>query len=345
MGFDLLEQVYRLNRAGESFAIATVVRVEKPISAKPGDKAIIKSDGSLEGWVGGGCAQDTVIREAKKVIREAQPRFLRLRGRGAVGRPQAPTGRPQGIAPTVTPGVEEGILEFPITCHSGGTLEIYVEPVLPRPQMILLGNSPVAVTLAKLVKVLNWQVDVVDPAATLEQFPDADSLSNDPEFTLPAIHPVAFILVATQGHDDEPALLAAARSNAPYAAFVASKKKFASRVDYMRARGLSDEQITRIKAPAGLDIGAVTPDEIAASILAEMIRLRRQRWMPEAVEASHAIAAAESIVAEEAADPVCGMTVEVASARYVTEYQGHKYYFCCVGCKEQFDANPVNSQQ
>ncbi len=326
MSLDLLEQIYELSRAGESFAVATVVRVEKPISAKSGDKGIIKADGSLQGWIGGGCAQDTVIREAKKTIRDGQPRFLRLVGKGAT----AETG--------------EGILEFPITCHSGGTLDVYIEPMLPRPQLILLGNSPVALTLAKLAKVLGWQVDVQDAAATRDQFPEADSLSGQIDLDALPHRPIAFIVVSTQGHDDEPALEAAARYGAPYIAFVASKKKFASRVEYLREHGLSDEQIARIKAPAGLDIGALTPDEIAASILAEMIQMRRQHWTPQAAQAAEAVAAAESIVAE-AVDPICGMTVETATARYIVERDGQKFYFCSISCKEQFEESSVASRE
>jgi xanthine dehydrogenase accessory factor len=328
MSLDLVQESYRLNQAGESFAIATVVRVERPISAKPGDKAIVRIDGTLQGWIGGGCAQDTVVREAKKAIRAGQPRLLRLRGRGATSEENP-----------------EGYLELPITCHSGGTLDIYVEPVLPTPQVILLGNSPVAVTLAKLVKAMDWRVDVVDPAATSEQFPEADTLSNSTEFALPGIHPIAFIVVATQGHDDERALLSAALSGVGYVAFVASKRKLASRDEYLREHGLSEDQVTRLKAPAGLDIGAITPDEIAASILAEMIQVRRQHWMPMAVEASSAIAAVESLIGDEARDPVCGMTVEVAGARYSSEFDGNRYYFCCAACQEQFNAHPASFRQ
>ncbi len=319
MQVDLLDKAYELQHAGESFALATVVRVEKPISAKPGDRAIIKSDGALEGWIGGGCAQDTVVREAKQVIRDGQPRFLRLRGRGAT-----------------SVETEEGVLEFPITCHSGGTLDIYIEPVLPRPQLVLLGSSPVAITLARLVKVLRWRVDVHDAFATREQFPEADSISDTVDAGSIPHSPLSFVVVATQGHDDEPALVAAATSAAPYVAFVASKRKFESRVEYLRGQGISDEQIARIKAPAGLDIGAVTPDEIAASILAEMIEVRRRHWTPQAAAAAQAVAAAESIVAE-AVDPICGMMVETATAHYVVERDGQKYYFCSYSCKEQFE--------
>lgn len=314
-------QVYELNRAGAAFAIATVVRVEKPISAKSGDKAIILEDGSLDGWVGGGCSQDTVIREAKKAIREGQPRLLRLVGMGAVAEKS------------------EGVLEFPITCHSGGTMDVYIEPVLPKPQLILLGNSPVAQTLAKLASVMDFEIDVFDPQATREQFPNAHQISTELNLSSVVVRPLSFVIVSTQGHDDELALEAAARSNAPYIAMVASKKKFAGRADYLRERGMTEEQIARIHAPAGLDIGAQTPDEIAASILAQMIQFRRQQFAPKQIAHAQAVAVAEQIVAE-AIDPVCGMSVEIATARYVSEYNGAKYYFCARQCMNSFNKEP-----
>jgi len=317
----LYDEIFRLTHAGESFAIATVVRVEKPISAKSGDKAIIQANGALDGWVGGGCAQDTVVREAKKAIREAQPRLLRLVGMGAVAEKS------------------EGVLEFPITCHSGGTMDVYIEPVLPKPQLILLGNSPVAQTLAKLASVLNFEIAVFDPQATREQFPNAQHISAEHNLQNFAVRPLSFVVVSTQGHDDELALEAAARSNAAYVACVSSAKKFASRADYLRERGVSDEQIARFKIPAGLDIGAQTPDEIAASILAEMIQFRRQQFAPKQIEQAQAVAVAEEIVAE-AIDPVCGMSVEIATARYVSEYDGAKYYFCARQCMNSFLREP-----
>lgn len=321
MPHNFFDSVHELSTAGEPFAIATVVRVEKPISAKSGDKAIIKADGTLDGWVGGGCAQDTVIREAKKTIRDAQPRLLRLVGMGAVAEKS------------------EGVLEFPITCHSGGTMDVYLEPVLPQPQLLLLGNSPIAQTLAKLAGVLNFQIDVFDPNATREQFPDASRIATFLDLSSVVIRPLSFLVVSTQGHDDELALEAAARSNAAYVACVSSTKKFVGRADYLRERGVSEEQIARIKVPAGLDIGALTPDEIAASILAEMVQFRRQQFAPKQVEEAQAIAAVEELVAE-AIDPVCGMSVEIATARYISEYNGAKYYFCARSCMNSFNREP-----
>lgn len=321
MAQEFFEQIHQLTHAGTSFAIATVVRVEKPISAKSGDKALIQEDGSLDGWIGGGCAQDTVVREAKKSIREAQPRLLRLVGMGAVAEKS------------------EGVLEFPITCHSGGTMDVYIEPVLPKPQLILLGNSPVAQTLAKLATTLNFEIVALDPNATHEQFPDASAVSTELDLKSIVVRPLSFIVVSTQGHDDELALEAAARSTAAYIACVASKKKFAGRADYLRDRGVSEEQIFRIKVPAGLDIGALTPDEIAASILAEMIQFRRQHFAPKQQEQAQAVAAVEEFVTE-AIDPVCGMTVEIANARYISEHNGQKYYFCARSCMNSFNREP-----
>lgn len=315
------DRVHALIRAGEPFAIATVVRVEKPISAKSGDKAIITADGALDGWVGGGCAQDTVVREAKKAIREAQPRLLRLVGMGAVAEKS------------------EGVLEFPITCHSGGTMDVYLEPVLPKPQLILLGNSPVAQTLAKLAQVLEFEVNVLDPNATREQFPNADHLATELDLKSITVRPLSFVIVSTQGHDDEYALEAAVHSNASYIACVASKKKFGVRADYLRDRGVPEELVARIQAPAGLDIGALTPDEIAVSIMAEMIQFRRQNFAPKLQEEAQAVAAVEELVAE-AIDPVCGMSVEIANARYISEYNNTKYYFCARSCMNNFNRDP-----
>ena len=319
MSNNVLEQLHQLNRAGEPVALATVVRVETPISAKPGDKALITPDGALRGWVGGGCAQDIVVREAKKVLADGHARFLRLVGSGASVSERS-----------------EGVLEFPITCHSGGTMDVFIEPVLPRPQLILLGSSPVALALARLARVVDFEVDVFDPAATREQFPDVERLSNDFDLSSLEIRPLSFAVIATQGHDDEVALEMAARSRVPFVAFVASRKKLASRVAFLREQGLGDAQLARIKAPAGLDIGAVTPEEIAASILAELVQVRRRQWP----SMGAAVAVAVPAPAAEAVDPVCGMTVAIATARYTSEYRGQMFYFCAAGCKSAFDKNP-----
>ena len=319
MPLELYEQLHNLRQSGVAFALATVVRVEKPISAQPGDKALIQGDGTLLGWVGGGCSQDIIVREAKKCIADGEPRFLRLVGSGLSAPPA------------------DGIIQYPITCHSGGSMDVYVEAVLPRPQLLLLGGSPVGAMLARLGRLMNYEVSVFDPAGAPEQYPDADHFARELRLDPSTVRPVSFAVVATQGHDDEDALEAAARSGVPYVAFVTSRKKFAARVDYLRERGVSAEQLARIKAPAGLDLGAVTPEEIAVSILAEIVQVRRSTALPVAAGAHSALPEAV-----EARDVVCGMLVEIASARHISEYQGRKYYFCAPSCKAQFEKNPAS---
>jgi xanthine dehydrogenase accessory factor len=206
--------------------------------------------------------------------------------------------------------------------------------------LILFGNSPVAMTLAKLARVLNFEIDVFDPMATREEFPDATIVEPQINLNSFAMRPLSFVVVSTQGHDDEAALETAVKSGASYVAFVASKKKFATRAEFLRERGLRDEDLVRIKAPAGLDIGALTPDEIAVSILAEIIQVHRQHLVPQKIEAAQTVTAVEEMVQAEAQDPVCGMMVEIATARYISEYAGTKYYFCAASCKSTFDKNP-----
>jgi xanthine dehydrogenase accessory factor len=302
---DLLTLAADLRRQGKPFALATVVRCERPTSAKPGAKALIRPDGSVTGWVGGACAEPVVAREALAALRDGRPRLVVLVGEG--GRDPART---------------EGIVHFPMTCHSGGTLEIYVEPFLPKAQLVLVGHGPVIETLATLAESAGYSVTVLtgeDVATALRGV---------------ALGAGASVVVATHGELDEDALTRVLATPARYISLVASRKRAASIVETLRHRGVSAADLDRLKAPAGLDIGAVTPEEIAVSILAEIIHVRHSR-KPEPVEA--AIAAA---VAVESKDPICGMTVEIATARYRSDWAGRAVYFCCLRCKETFDADP-----
>jgi xanthine dehydrogenase accessory factor len=312
---DLLSTAYQLRQAGQSFVIATVVRAHAPTSAKAGAKAIITTDGKLTGWVGGSCTQPTVIRESLKALHDGAPRFLRL------GPPEALRGE--------TPGV----IEVPLTCVSGGTLEIYLDPHLPEPQLCLIGHLPVVEALVEIGKAMNYRVEVMGEDVTPERFPQADHAR---ALDLEHLHltPQTFVVVASHGNYDEPALEVALKSDAPYVALVASQKRRASVLAYLRQSGLPDERLARLKCPAGLDFGAVTPEEIALSILAEIVQLRRQSPIP-----TYQLPLTPP-VAVEAIDPVCGMTVEVATARWKSEYNGRLYYFCAAGCKRTFDQAP-----
>ena len=297
----------------ESFAIAVVVRYEAPISGKPGNKAIIFADGKIWGWIGGGCAQPVVAKEALKALRDGQPRLIR-------------------ISPSSPP--EQGIVDYTMTCHSGGTLDIYIEPVLPKPHILILGRSPVAVALARLSKAINYAVSIAAPQAERERFPDCDHVQADLDLSQIKITPQTFVVVSTQGQHDEEALETALRSEASYVAFVASKVKAAKILDYLKERGLSSTRLGQLKAPAGLDIHASSPEEIAVSILAEIIQENRSGTAKQKREVERAVAR------QEAKDPICGMMVDIGEARHKSEFRGNAFYFCCAGCKQKFDKQP-----
>lgn len=298
---DLLSLAAALRQREEPFALAVVVRCERPTSAKPGAKAVIRADGTVTGWVGGACAEPVVVREAMAALGDGQPRLVSLVGE---------SGRVAGRT--------EGIREHPMTCHSGGTLEIYVEPYLPKPLLVLVGHGPVVETLAALGRAVDYTVELVG----VDAGPDA--------LERLAFTPRASVVVATHGEMDEGMLERVLATSAGYVSLVASRKRATAVVESLRDRGVPVERLARLKAPAGLDIGAATPTEIAVSILAEVIQLHRsEKWLVGAVSAP-----------PEAVDPVCGMTVDVTTARHRSEAAGRTVYFCCGGCKTKFDATP-----
>jgi xanthine dehydrogenase accessory factor len=308
MAEDLLALAAELGRRGEAFALATVVRCERPTSAKPGAKALVRADGSISGWVGGACAEPVVVREALKALRDGQPRFIGLVGEG------------KGA-----PGRTEGIFEYPMTCHSGGTLEIYVEPYLPTPLLLLIGHGPVVEMLATLGRAAGYTIQVLPADALAEGLAGTE------------LNPRASVVVATHGELDDEALARVLAEPVGYVSLVASRKRAAVIVERLRRRGLAPERLERLKAPAGLDIGAVTPEEIAVSILAEMVQHHRSvKPLPVIAEAR-----AQPAAAAEATDPICKMSVNVATARYQTEVSGQTVYFCSLGCKERFDRDPA----
>jgi xanthine dehydrogenase accessory factor len=311
----LLDLTYQLTQAGEPFVIATVIWCERPTSAKPGAKAIIQAKGEITGWIGGSCAQPVVVREAVRLLREGgDPYLLRL------GAPDT------GI-------IRNDVRVFPMTCVSGGVLDIYMEPHFPQPQLLLVGTSPVAASLSSLAAALDFAVTHIDHA-------DLSQVHIDGRTS---------ILVATHGQYDEDILEQALRSPACYVGMVSSRKRAAECRAYLRTSGVTDEQIVRLKAPAGLDLGAVTPQEIAASILAELVQVRRHgsitqsSKMPLQRESSAMLQPSqdsEHVIPITAIDPVCGMQVEVATARHHTRYDERDFYFCCPACKRQFERNP-----
>lgn len=320
MPTNILQHSHALFEAGQPFVLATVVRAEKPTSAKPGAKAIILPDGTLTGWIGGSCAEPTARREARKALQDGQPRLLRL----------CPP-EEMGLAP------QEGVVEVALTCVSGGTLEIYLEPHMSSPNLLVIGHMAVADALATLAPVLNFPVTVMGMDAAPERFPSTQRVFDHLDFSQLAITPRTFVVVASHGNYDEEALEFALKSDAAYVALVASKVRAQAVLDYLGESGLSEAQLARLKYPAGLDFGAVTPEEIALSILAEVVQVWRS-ISPAALQGEGEEPTIETPI--EVRDPVCGMMVEVAKALYTVEYRGEPYYFCAASCKRAFEKEP-----
>jgi len=310
------------------FVMAIVVRAEKPTSGKPGDKALISASGEMFGWIGGSCSQPTVIREALKALKEGRSRFIRL------------SPDPQQLTP------RDGLIDLPLTCFSGGTLEIYIEPQYPQPRLLVIGSLPVAHALVSLGKVMNYDVVAVEPDGDGGVPMDAAQVVNSLADIAYYIRPDTYVVVATHGSFDETALEHVLKARPRYIGLVASHKRFEAVLEYLKDQGISEADLAQIKAPAGLDIHAQQGDEIALSILAEIVQFRRSAqeaadWdMPEVetpeVEAAPALETASGI----AIDPVCHMEVDIVTAKFTYEHEGKMYYFCAPGCKLSFRRNP-----
>ncbi|HTP52214.1 MAG TPA: XdhC family protein [Anaeromyxobacteraceae bacterium] len=312
---ELLQIAADLAARGEPFVRAVVVRRESSSSALPGDAALVTAEGEFHGWLGGSCTRPTVIREAREVLADGKPRLLSL-------------------TPDPDAEARPGVLARPMACHSGGTVDIFLEPVLPAPRLVVFGQAPVSKALCRLGKAMAYAVDVVEPGADPAAFPGADRI-------VPALPPPEpgrrrpreiLAVVATMGERDEEALAEALPHAPVYLGVIASRKRFAQMREALAARGHPAAALAQVKNPAGLEIGARTPEEIALSVLAEIVKVRRA--------AKVAAGAAERRAEESAIDPVCGMTVPVAGARHRAEHLGRSYFFCRAGCRERFLADP-----
>jgi xanthine dehydrogenase accessory factor len=306
-GMDVLAEMDELTRAGHAFALATVVWRQPPSSSQPGARAIITADGELHGWIGGACAEPVVVREAQRVIAEGTARLLLL------GTPDQFGG-----------AVPDGMTVIPISCQSEGALEIYIEPVLPVPHLVVVGVSPMARTLASLAGALGWRTDLIQ----------------GPDFATDSADQRSMIVVATQGHDDEDVLARAVAARPAYLGLVGSRRRGETVLGYLADRGVPQEELDRVRVPAGLDLGKTTHQEIAVAILAELVQLRASGALKQSQAApAPAVAASAPAAAAQAVDPVCGMTVATASGQPV-RHDGTDYYFCCAGCRRAFEKDP-----
>jgi xanthine dehydrogenase accessory factor len=279
---DLARRADELAAAREPFVTALVVRAQKPSSVAAGDSALVLADGTIEGFVGGACAETSVRLHALRVLETGEPLVLRIVPEEAGREP------------------EEGAVTIENPCLSGGALEIFLEPRLPAPRVTVVGDTPIAHALVSLGERLGYDAGT-------------DQLDDD-----------LAVVVASHGRDEEDALERALRAGVPYVGLVASRRRGASVVGELRGR-LTEEDVARVRTPAGLDIGAQTAEEIALSILAEIVSVRRARQTLPAPGT--------------AIDPVCGMEVTAAAPSPHVERDGRAVWFCSEGCRERFEAD------
>jgi xanthine dehydrogenase accessory factor len=315
-GFGVLEEMGELTRRGETFALATVVWRQGPSSSQSGSRAIITAEGELHGWIGGACAEPVVIREAQRVMAAGTAKLLLL-------------GTPEQFGAAVP----DGMTVVPISCQSEGAIEVYIEPVLPAPHLVIVGVSPMAHTLASLARALGWRTELV----------------SGPDFATAGADGRSMIVVATQGHDDEDVLERAVAARPAYLGLVGSRRRGAGVLGYLAERGVPQDQLDRVRVPAGLDLGSTTHQEIAVAVLAELVQLRASgalvRPMAGAV-GSHetggesGVGGANPVRPAQAVDPVCGMTVAAEASGRPVRHEDADYYFCCAGCRLAFEKDP-----
>lgn len=262
---EVMDLVAQMKSAERAFALATVVRTVSVTAAKAGAKAIIAPDGSIvAGWIGGGCARSAVLKAAREALADGAPRMVSVQPQDLLAELGVKAGESR-----------DGIRFASNMCPSKGTMDIFVEPVLPHPSLVILGASPVALSLAAQARTLGYHVTFAAPAADVPAKPDADERIDG--FELGDLNDAKrFVVVSTQGKGDEAALRAAVAIDASYHAFVGSRRKMATLRAKLVGEGVESSLVDRVKAPAGLDLGAITPEEIAMSILAEITIERRR---------------------------------------------------------------------
>jgi xanthine dehydrogenase accessory factor len=328
---DLFEQLAALRREGQAFALATVVARRAPVSAHLGDRAIVYADGRMEGFVGGACSREIIRQQALDAMKTRCSRLVSIQ----------PDANDSGTS------TGEHVV-VPMTCVSEGAIDVYVEPFVQARRIVVVGATPVAESLAQLARSMNYDVVRVVDGRELRDIEQEAAALGVTVVTLDGLQAILqtsgagggdlAAVVVSQGHYDDEALEAILKRGVPYVGLVASRTRAAA------VRALLDERgvpgTTTIRNPAGLDLGARTPPEVALSILAEIVRARPSGVpVEEAPEAAVSRAAAPPAPAT-ALDPVCGMRVNVASARQKAEVDGVMYYFCCANCRSKFLRDP-----
>jgi xanthine dehydrogenase accessory factor len=290
----------------------TVVWARSPTSARPGDTALVTADGRMQGWVGGSCSEGVVVREALASLADASPRLVHL-------------GPPADLPPE-----REGMVVVPTGCASEGSLELFVEPHLPPAHLVVVGRAPLVAALATMAGAVGFDVSVVEREA------GAHAL----DLAAAGTGPHSFVVVATMGRYDEDALEAALATGARYVALVASDRRAAAVKDSLRAAGVAEADVARVRAPAGLELGDLPHLEIAVAILAEVVEKKATMAVAAAPEIEPAPAASSEAQPAEAIDPVCHMTVDLSTPHDTAQHAGVTYHFCCSPCRRRFEKDP-----
>lgn len=265
MAKDLLELANEFSHGGEAFALATVVWRRAPSSGKVGYKALVTANGDVSGWVAGACTEPLVVRQSLKAMADGEPRVL------LIGAPEDLETRSR-----------DGVLAFPTSCASEGALEIYLEPHLPTPQLVVIGRSPVVDTMASVANALGWRTVIVDDeGGSFSDHAAADRVVNSLNLKEDVgVGANSYVVVATLGHYDEDALEAALATDAAYVGLVASRKRAGTVMEFLRGNGVGEESLKRIHAPAGLDLGRITHEEMALAVIAEMVKVKATNGNP-----------------------------------------------------------------
>lgn len=307
---------------GEPYVRATVVRREPPVSANVGDRALVTAGGEIHGWIGGvECAQTAVVDEARTALETGEPRLV-------------------GLAPDPATIDRPGLVAKPMTCHGGGTLEVFLEPTRSATELLLVGSTPVADAVGGYAADLGLAVTVVDPVG--EELPHAASVIETDDFgtIVGAFDAPPLAVVASMGESDAVGIAAALQLDSPYVGLVANERRADEVIERAaRTLGIAAEDVRgAVTVPAGVDIDARTPSEIGVSVAAQLVQVRRDEV--ETGDGAH-VAVDLPDPPETATDPVCGMVVDVESPAATVEHEDETYYFCSAGCAETFEAAPA----
>jgi xanthine dehydrogenase accessory factor len=305
-----------LARARRAFALATVVWRRGPNSGRVGSKAIVFADGTVQGWLGGACSEPVVVREALAALADGRPRLCFLGSDDDFG--------------ALT---RDGMAVVPMACANEGALEVYVEPFVPGPQVVVVGRSPAVHALTLQARALGWDVAVVDQHGRPGEHPVPALVRTSLSFDDLGVGPASAIVIATQGHYDGDALRAAVGTDAGYIGLVAATRRAQTLLAELAADGVDASALTRVHAPAGLDLGSIDHVEIAVAILADLVARRAAgEWRAVATDVPPR---------DEAVDPVCGMTVVAEADARRVDHDGRVFWFCSEACRRAFARDPT----